>query len=67
MSEDILIGAVSLAIAAALIFVGLPDKEGTSPRFLRFQAALVVYPAIVLVFLAGGVAELLTALLHIPR
>ncbi len=67
MSEDLLIGAVLLAIAAGLIFVGLPEREGASPHFLRFKAALVVYPAIVLVFLAGGVAELLTALLHIPR
>jgi hypothetical protein len=38
------IGLLSLALAAALIYFGLPDKQGNSPRFLRFGAALVLYP-----------------------
>lgn len=67
MSEDLVIGAVSLAIAAVLIFLGWPSKSGESPRFLRFQAAMVVYPPIILVFLVGGIAELVTALLRMPR
>jgi hypothetical protein len=52
------IGLALLALAAALIYLGLPDKQGNSPRFLQFGAALVVYPPIVLVVLALGVAEL---------
>ena len=63
MSEDLLIGAVSLVIAAVLIFLGWPSKSGESPRFLRFQAAMVVYPPLIMVFLVGGVAELMTAVL----
>jgi hypothetical protein len=64
MSQELLIGALLVAVAGGLIFVGLPDKAGVSPRFLRFQAALVIYPALILVFLAAGVAELITAFLR---
>jgi hypothetical protein len=61
MFEDLSIGIVMLAIAGGLIFVGLPDKAGVSPRFLRFSAALTFYPALNLIFIAGGVAELFRA------
>ena len=64
MNEDILIGLVLLAIAGGLLFIGLPNKAGVSPRFLQFEAALVVFPPIVLVFLAGGVAELIAGFLR---
>ncbi|MGA8750988.1 MAG: hypothetical protein WB563_19545 [Pseudolabrys sp.] len=63
MNNDILIGVVLLAIASGLIFVGLP-KAGVSPRFLRFEAAAVLFPPLVLTFLAGGFAELLVGLLR---
>ena len=64
MNKDILIGVVLLAIAAGLIFIGLPNRAGVSPRFLQFDAALVLFPPLVLVFLAGGVAELIAGLLR---
>ena len=67
MSQELLIGAVSLVIAAGLIFIGLPDKNGVSPRFLQFEAAMILYPPIIMVFLVGGAAELMTALLTAPR
>jgi hypothetical protein len=41
-----------------LVFIGMP-KHGESPRFLRFEASLVVYPAVIMVFLAFGVAMML--------
>ena len=63
MSQELLIGAVSLVIAAGLIFIGLPDKNGVSPRFVRFEAAVVLYPPLIMVFLVGGVAQLMTAIL----
>jgi hypothetical protein len=66
MNQDILFGALLLAVAAALFFIGLPNKSGVSPRFLRFEAAIVLYPPVVLVFLAAAVAELVTGLLRIP-
>ncbi len=66
MSQDLLFGALLLAVAAALFFIGLPNKSGISPRFLRFEAAMVLYPPVVMVFLAAGIAELVTGLLRIP-
>jgi hypothetical protein len=54
-----------LAIAAVLTFVGLPDKAGNSPRFLRFEAAVLLYPSLVLIFIASGLATLIAAILQI--
>ncbi|HEY5503597.1 MAG TPA: hypothetical protein VIK28_00455 [Sedimentisphaerales bacterium] len=67
MSEDLLIGVVSLGIAGGLIFLGWPDKNGDSPRFLQFEASLVLYPSIIMVFLAAGFAELITGLLRVAH
>jgi hypothetical protein len=64
MNEDILIGIVLLAIGGGLIFIGLPSKAGVSPRFLRFNLSLVLYPPVVLVLLAGGFAELIAGYLR---
>ncbi len=61
MNENILFGVVLVAIAAGLIFIALPDKEHESPRFLRFHAATVVFPPVVLFFLVGGIAEIVMA------
>ena len=52
------LGAILLALAAAMIYLGLPDKHGNSPRFLQFGAAPVFYPPAILVVIALGVAEL---------
>lgn len=67
MSQELLIGGSSLAVAAVLIFIALPDKNGVSPRFLRFEAAVVIYPPFVMIFLVGGVAELIKAFLSASR
>ena len=63
MNKDILIGVV-LAIAAGLILIGRPNKAGVSPRFLQFDASLVLYPPVIIVFLAGGFGELIAGLLR---
>jgi hypothetical protein len=55
MLGDLSIGTVLLGI---VVFIGLP-KKGVSPRFLRFDAALVLYPGIVMIFLTMGVAMIL--------
>lgn len=65
MTEDILIGGVLLAIAGGLLFVGLPNKAGESPRFLRFDSSLVLYPPLIITFFAGGFAELVKGFLRI--
>ena len=64
MNKDILIGVVLLAIAGGLLFIGLPNRAGVSPRFLQLDVALVLYPPVILVFLAGGFAELIAGLLR---
>ena len=51
MNSDILIGIVMLVIGGGLMFIGLPNRAGVSPRFLRFESSLVLYPPLVLVFL----------------
>jgi hypothetical protein len=59
MIQDLLVGIVALGIAAGLFVIALPNKYGESPRFLQFYAAPMVYPAVVLVFLTLGLAELI--------
>ena len=60
MIGEFAIGAVSVVVAIILIFIGIP-KHGESPRFLRFDASVVVYPAVIMSFLAFGVALMLRA------
>ena len=55
-------GLAMLLLAALLIYLGRPDKQGNSPRFLRFDAALVLYPPVVLPVIAFGAAELVYSL-----
>ena len=52
-------GTAMLAIAAILIWLGRPDKAGVPPSFLGFEAALVLYPPIILAFTAMGVAAVI--------
>ena len=58
MLGDIAIGLVLFVVGVLLVFIGIP-KHGQHPRFLRFEASLVLYPAVIMVFLAFGVAMLL--------
>ena len=60
MTQDLILGLVSLGIGASLLVIGLPNRHGESPRFLQFNSAPMLYPAIVLIFLGAGVIELLT-------
>ncbi|XIA65709.1 hypothetical protein ACFIOY_05510 [Bradyrhizobium sp. TZ2] len=55
-------GIAMLLVAAILIFIGLPNRTGEPSRFLRFEAALVLYPPIVLVFLGLGAAAIISSL-----
>jgi hypothetical protein len=58
-----LIGSVLIAAGIALIYVGMPDKNGESPRFLRFGQSLVLYPPLILVLLGLGAAEFVSSVL----
>ena len=55
-------GTAMLVTALVLLLVGRPDKAGVHPRFLRFNAAMVLYPPIILVLLAVGVAAVLSSI-----
>ena len=56
------IGIAALLIGLLLIRKGRPDRSGVHPRFLQFEAALVLYPPLVLVFLAFGTVTILSEL-----
>lgn len=60
MIGEFAIGAALVVVAVILVFIGIP-KHGESPRFLRFDASLVVYPAVIMSFLAFGVGLMLRA------
>jgi hypothetical protein len=55
-------GITLLLIAGVLIWVGLPNKQGLHPRFLRFNAAMMLYPPLILVFVALGAAAVISGL-----
>jgi hypothetical protein len=55
---ELLIAILALAVAVGLFLLGLPNRRAGSPRFLRVHSAPMVYPAVVLVFLAIGIVEL---------
>lgn len=62
MSGSYIPGVVLIAIGAVLLFIGLPDRSGQSPRFFRFEASLVLYPPLIMVFFALGAMQLVMAL-----
>ncbi len=59
--SDFIIGVVLIGIGVGLFIAGLP-RGGVNPRFLQFEAAVVLYPPLILVFLILGAAEVATAL-----
>jgi hypothetical protein len=60
MFGEFAIGAASVVAAVILVFVGIP-KHGESPRLLRFDAAVVLYPTIIMTLLALGSGLMLRA------
>lgn len=54
-------GIATLAVALLLIWLGRPDKTGIHRRFLRFNAALVLYPPLILSCFAFGVAAIISS------
>ena len=55
-------GIAMLIIGLVLIWIGRPDKTGLHPSFLRFNAAMVVYPPIILAFITMGAAAVINSL-----
>lgn len=65
MDHQFLMAAVLLGAAAALIFVGLPNQAGESPRFLQFEAATMLYSSLILLPLVFGTAALISGLFNL--
>jgi len=63
----LLVGLLLIAIAGVLIFIGKPDRSGKHRAFLQFESSLVLYPPLILVFFAMGMAGVVSALLGISR
>ncbi len=61
MGQQYLIAAALFIAAAILMFLGLPNRAGESPRFLRFQAAPLLYPPLIIALLVGSLAAFFTA------
>ena len=55
-------GIAMLAISLILIVLGRPDRNGVHRRFLRFNAAMVLYPPVILVFVALGAAAVIDSI-----
>ena len=53
-------GMLMLAVALLLIWVGRPNKAGIHRKFMRFNAALVLYPPLVLACFAFGVVAIIS-------
>jgi hypothetical protein len=64
MGSDILVGTASIALAVVLLWIGLPNKNGVTPRFLRFEIAPLVYPPLILAIFAFGAANLVSAIIR---
>ena len=60
MFGEAALGLVAVAVGLLLIFIGMP-RHGEHPRFLRFEASLVLYPAVIITLLAMGGGLMLRA------
>jgi hypothetical protein len=61
MSESYLLGFVLVGVGLVLTFLALPTKDGQTARWLRWNAAVVVFPGCLMVLYALGIAELISA------
>ena len=60
MVGEFAIGAAFVVVAVVLVLIGIP-KHGEHPRFLQFDASMVLFPPVIMTFLAVGVALMLRA------
>jgi hypothetical protein len=54
-------GIFMLAVAFLLVWAGRPNGAGTHRKFLRFNAALVLYPPLILSCFAFGIAAIISS------
>jgi hypothetical protein len=61
LASELIIGISALVLGFALVWFGMPNRIGENPRFLRSGFMEMVYPAVALIFIVIGAAELLAA------
>jgi hypothetical protein len=61
LASEFIFGIGALVIGLAMLWFAMPNKGGENPRFLRLGFVQMFYPAIVLLFVVIGLAELLKA------
>ena len=57
---NLLGGLALLAVALVLILLGRPKADGMHRKLLRFDAAMVLYPPLILAFIALGAAAVIS-------
>ena len=62
LASELAIGSGLLLVGFALLWFGMPNRFGESPRFLHGGLMQMAYPAIVMIFMVLGIAELITGL-----
>jgi hypothetical protein len=65
--NQLVIGVILVLLAIGLVFIGRPNRAGQHPRFLQFESSLLLFPSVILVFLAMGMAEIISGLLGISH
>jgi hypothetical protein len=63
VTENYSWGVALLGAALVLSFFALPTKDGQAARWLRWEAASVVFPGVLIVLYALGIAELISGYL----
>ena len=63
----LIIGVALIAVAISLVFIGRPDKSGQRPRFLQFEASLVLYPPVIMALGVLGTVEVIATLLGLTK
>ena len=65
--NHLVVGVILVLLAVGLLYIGMPNKAGQHPRFLQFEASLVLYPPVILVFVAFGMAAIISGLLRMSH
>ena len=60
MIEQYLISTTLFAAAAVLFYLGLPNRAGESPKFLRFELAPMLFPPLIMALLAFSIIAFLS-------
>jgi hypothetical protein len=60
MIEQYSTSAALFVAAAVLFYLGLPNKAGENRRFLRFEAAPLLYPPVIMALLAFSIIAFLS-------